>query len=142
MDVRISFVDRTNTRIYTSRFPSVYASDSINRGIPTALSGTWTRVNAARGITGTYHYFSFNWPYNSNIGDISQKIVMKIGGGITCCYTFTSFTLSDSVAGTTYTRLWYDSVANISVYQTPTISSGTSMQQRITNIKNPYPIQK
>lgn len=142
INVRISLVDRTNAKIYTSKFLSVYASDSINRGVPTALSGSWTKSNSNRGASGVYHYFPFNWPYTSNVGDISQKLVLKIGGGITCCNAFTNFIVDDNQAGTTYTRLWYDTIANISVYQIPTIASGTSISLRINSVKNPYPIQK
>lgn len=118
INVRITFLDRTNIRKYTSYFPSLYASDSVNRGIPSAISGSLAFSNANRG-TSTTHYISTSWPYTSNYNDISQKVVLKVRGGVTCCTSFASLGLDDNLTGSAYTLLWTDKVANISVYRTP-----------------------
>ena len=138
--MRITYVDRSNNDVHTSNFPSVYISDSENIGVPTVISGSLSRANSARGGS-TYHYVNINWPYSSNYNDISQKVVMKIEGGITCCNNYDSFVLDDNRTSS-YTELWTDKVANITVYRTPSITNGYSTQMQIKNVVNPYPIQK
>lgn len=140
INVRITFFDRTNKKTYTSYFPSVYASDSINRGVPTVVSGSLSRSTSNRGSS-TYHYISTSWPYSSNYNDISQKMLMKINGGVTACAAFSSFTLSDNNTGS-YTLLWTNKISNISVYRTPSQSVGVATNIKFNNIVNPYPIQK
>lgn len=95
INVRISQIDRTNNKIYTSNFPSVYASDSYNRGTPTQMGGNYYKNNADRGA-GAVHYLQVGWPYTSNYNDISEKVVMKIRGGITCCNNYDNFYLDDN----------------------------------------------
>lgn len=140
INVRITFNDRTNIKKYTSYFPSLYASDSVNRGIPSALSGSLSFSNSNRGA-GSTHYIATTWPYSSNYNDISQKVVLKVGGGILCCVAFSSLTLTDNRTGSGYTLLWTDKVANISVYRTPSLSVSTTDLQ-VSGAVNPYPIQK
>lgn len=131
----MSLVDRTSTAIYTSYFPNVYYSDSVNVGVPTNLGGSFSRSDNYRGSTSVYHYMNLNWPYNSNSGDVSQKIVMKIYGGITCCQSFTNLYMSDSQTG--YTLLWTNTAANVSVYITPTKGVSTNTNWFINGINNP-----
>lgn len=141
INVRITFSDRTNIKRYTSYFPSLYTSDSVNRGIPSAISGSLLFSSANRGA-GSTHYISTTWPYSSNYNDISQKIVLKVGGGVTCCVAFSTLSLADSYTGSGYTLLWTDKVSNTSVYRTPSISSSIGLNLQITGAVNPYPIQK
>lgn len=136
INLRMNLVDRTNTAIFTSYFPNVYYSDSVNVGVPTNLGGSFTRSNNYRGATNVNHYMNLNWPYNSNSGDVSQKIVMKIYGGITCCQSFVNLYMNDSQSST-YTPLWTNSAANVSVYITPTKGSGTNTNWFIKGINNP-----
>lgn len=82
----------------------------------------------------TNHYINLNWPYSSNYNDISQKIVMKIYGGITCCQSFSSLSLSDSQ--TSYTLLWTNTGTNTSVYRTPSKST-INTYWYINNVINP-----
>ena len=138
--MRISYVDRSNNDIYTSNFPSVYISDSHNIGIPTSISGSLARSNSNRGSS-SYHYFNIYWPYSSNYGDISEKVVMKIQGGITCCNNYDNFVLDDNRTSS-YTELWTDKVANLTVYRTPSISNNQYTQLQILNVVNPYPYQR
>jgi hypothetical protein len=44
--------------------------------------------------------------------------------------------------GNTYTLLWTDTQANMSVYRMPSYNSGTPRDMQIRNINNPYPYQK
>ena len=98
INMRISFVDRTHNDFFTSNFPSVYVSDSHNIGTPQSVSGSLVRSSSNRGAS-TDHYVTMNWPYSSNYNDISEKIVMKIEGGITCCNTYDNFALDSNVTG-------------------------------------------
>ena len=66
---------------------------------------------------------------------------MKIKGGVTCCNDYDSFVLDDNRTSS-YTELWTDKVANITVYRTPSISASQSTQLQIKNVVNPYPCQK
>ena len=142
INVRITFLDRTNIRTYTSYFPSLYASDSVNRGIPSAISGSLAFSNANRGASST-HYISTSWPYSSNYNDISQKVVLKVRGGVTCCTSFANLGLTDNrTGGSAYVLLWTDRVANVSVYRTPSITGSWATDLQITGIANPYPFQK
>lgn len=139
INVKVAYFDRTNNRAYRSYWPSIYLSDSINIGSQSSISGSLTASNGYRG-SNTNHYIGTSWPYSSTYSDISQKIVLKIGGGITCCQSFSSLSLSDSQ--TSYTLLWTDTTANMSVYRTPSKSISTSTNLYINNINNPYPYQK
>ena len=62
-----------------------------------------------------------NWPYSSNYNDISEKVVLKVEGGITCCNSFSSMYFDSNRTGS-FSLLWRDNVANISVYRTPSIT--------------------
>jgi hypothetical protein len=95
INLRVNLVDRTNNKVYTSYFPNVYYSDSVNVGVPSNLGGSITMGDSHRGYS-TYHYTNLNWPYNSDSTDISQKIVLKILGGITCSQSIANLYLSDS----------------------------------------------
>ena len=139
MDVRVSLIDSTNNKVFSSYFPAVYFSQNSNLAAASALGGTLSGSNMNRGAS-TYQYFAISWPYTSSVSDTSQKIVLKVQGGLTCCNPFSSFSLNDNVT-TSYSLLWTDSVANISVYQTPTHSSGLSTRLNINNVVNPYPYQ-
>lgn len=136
INLSMSLVDRTNTAIYTSFFPNVYQSDSINAGVPSNLGGSFTRSNNFRGATNVDHYMNLNWPYNSNSADVSQKIVMKIYGGITCCQNFASLYMNDSQASV-YNLLWTNSAANTSVYATPSKAVSTNTNWFIKGVNNP-----
>ena len=140
INCKITFLDNTNLKTYKSNFQSLYTSNSVNRGVPGVLSGGMNIANTNRGAS-TYHYISTTWPYSSNYNDISQKVTMKVQGGITCCNTFTSFALTDNITGS-YTRLWYNTNLNMSVYRTNSIGNGNSIQLQRSNVINPYPIQK
>jgi hypothetical protein len=78
INVRVSLVDRTSTRVYTSFFPNVYFSDSTNIAVPASLGGSIGISNNVRGASTNHHMYIADWPYNSNGADVSQKIVMKI----------------------------------------------------------------
>lgn len=67
---------------------------------------------------------------------------MKIHGGITCCQNYANFVLDDNrTSSTSLVELWKNTVANLTVYRTPSLSS-TSTNLMIRNVKNPYPFQK
>ena len=93
--MKISYINRANNDIWTSYFPSIFVSDSIDTAIPSVLSGGFFMTNDDRGVSNT-HYTSISWPYSSNYNDISEKIVMKIQGGITCCQNYANFVLDDN----------------------------------------------
>lgn len=97
-----------------------------------------SRTNNNRGASNT-HYISIGWPYSSS-SDSSQKIVFKLAGGITCCQSFSSMTLRDNY--NTYTLLWQNTKANVSVYLTPSYGAGTGRDLWITSVNNPYPYQR
>ncbi len=135
INMRVNLVDRTNTRVYTSYFPNIYYSDSINTAVPANLGGSIGISNNNRGASTNHHMFIADWPYNSNSADVSQKIVLKIAGGITCCQSFNSLTLTDSQTG--YTLLWSNPNANTSVYETPSKGINTDTYWYINNVVNP-----
>lgn len=141
INVRITYVNRNANDIFTSNFPSVFISDSHNIGIPTSISGSLARSNSNRGTTSAYQYTNIYWPYSSNYNDISEKMVMKIEGGITCCNSYDNFVLDDNQVGS-YTELWTDKTANMTVYRTPTHSNNLYTQIQIKNVNNPHPYQK
>jgi hypothetical protein len=118
--MRISYYDRANNDVYTSNFPSIFISDSVNKGIPSEISGSLSRSSSSRGSS-TNHYVTMNWPYSSNYNDISEKVVLKVEGGITCCNSFSSMYFDSNRTGS-FSLLWRDKVANISVYRTPSIT--------------------
>ena len=140
INMRISLMDRTNNDVWTSNFPAVYVSDSHNIGIPTQIGGSFTRSNSNRGAS-AYHYNVMYWPYTSNYNDITEKVVMKISGGITCCTAYDTFVLDSNVTGA-FVELWTDKVANITVYRTPSINHNTYLQLQILNVKNPWAYQR
>lgn len=140
IDLKIRYVDRGNNDIYTAEFPSIFVSDSQNRGVPTSISGNFYRVLNARGATNT-HSTMITWPYDSRSPDISEKIVMKIQGGITCCQNYDNFILDDTRSSGYITELWTNTIANITVYRTPSLSVA-STNLTIRNVVNPYPYQK
>ena len=43
--------DRTNSKLYTSYFPSIYIADSYNIATPTTVSGTLSASNYQRGAS-------------------------------------------------------------------------------------------
>lgn len=133
INLRMNLVDRTNTKVYTSHFPNIFISQSTNIATPTNLGGSLTMSNGYRGVS-TNHYMNFNWPYAST-ATTSEKIVMKITGGITCNNAFTSLTLNDSQS--TYTPLWSNPSTNVTVYSTPTKSNNVNTNWCILNILNP-----
>jgi hypothetical protein len=136
INMRISMYDRTGSTSYTSYFPNIYISDSINVGAPADLGGSIAMSDSNRGTTSTSHYMGIaDWPYDSDSNDVSQKIVMKIYGGITCCQSFTSLTLSDSQ--TTPTLIWANPNTNTSVYRTPSKSMYTNTNLYISGVNNP-----
>jgi len=137
INVQVNFKDRTNNKVYTSYFPQIYVSQSANVNIPTNLGGTLARTSSYRGVSNT-HYLAMSWPYNSNSADVSQKVVMKIFGGITAVQPFSSFVLVDSQLY--YTLLWANVNANTSVYSTPSKSYTTSTNLQITNVINPQAV--
>jgi hypothetical protein len=65
INLRLNLMDRTNTKLYTSYFPNIYVSDSVNVGVPSNLGGTISGVSSTRGAS-TYHYMSLSWPYASS----------------------------------------------------------------------------
>ena len=140
IDLRISFFDRTNNDVYTSYFPEIFASDSVDVSIPQGVGGSLSRSNSARGGSG-YQYINMHWPYSSNSGDKSEKLVLKMEGGITCCNAFSNFYL-DTNRTSSFSVLWRDDVANMTVYSTPSISYNTYLRFEIMNVNNPYPWQK
>ena len=133
-------MDRTNNDLWTSYFPIVYISDSHNIGIPGQVSSHLNRGSANRGAS-TFHYNVIHWPYSSNYNDFTEKMVMKIGGGITCCNAYDNFVLNTNVTGA-FTELWTDKVANITVYRTHSIGHNTYMQLQIQNVINPFAYQR
>lgn len=135
INLRLNLIDRSNTKMYTSYFPNLYISDSVNVGVPSSLGGSVTMATSQRGAS-TNHYMGLSWPYNSNSGYISQKTVMKISKGITCCQSFSSLSLNDTQSST-YTLLWTNPFVNISVYRTPTKSVSTSTNWHILSVVNP-----
>jgi hypothetical protein len=138
INIQFRYIDRTNNRKYSSYWPSVYLSDSINMGSSTAISGSLAQSASNRGASST-QYVTISWPYSSNAGDVSQKVVLKLAGGVTCCNSFSNMNLRDN--GVSYTLLWRDTKANVSVYQTPSRSSG-SVDMWITGVINPHAYQK
>lgn len=138
IDIMFRFIDRTNSRSYQSYWPSVYVSDSKNMGSPTEISGTLGRTSNYRGASNT-HYISIGWPYTSS-SDTSQKMVLKLAGGITCCQPFSSMSLRDNY--NVYTLLWQNTKTNVSVYLTPATGAGAGRDLWITSVNNPYPYQR
>lgn len=137
INVRISLQDRTNGKTYTSYFPQVYASDSINVGVPASIGGgSLSYSNLYRGAS-NFYYYALTWPYSSSTSN-SQKIVLKIGGGATCCQTFSSLLLNDTES--TYTLLWSNPLLNMSVWKTPTKTFNTVTGFAVKNIINPQAV--
>lgn len=132
INVHVNFKDRTNNKVYSSYFKQLYLSQSASINIPTNLGGSLSRTSSYRGVANT-HYLNLGWPYNSNSGDISQKLVMKIAGGITSVQSFSSLTLG-------YSLLWCNTNANTSIYQTPSISNTANTNISISNVVNPQAV--
>ena len=138
INIQFRYIDRTNNKKYSSYWPSVYLTDSINIGSSTAIGGTLYQSVSNRGA-GSTQYITISWPYSSSSIDVSQKVVLKLAGGITCCNSFSNMNLRDN--GASYSLLWRDTKANVSVYSTPTRSSGT-VDMQITGVVNPHAYQK
>jgi hypothetical protein len=78
--------------MYTSFFPNIYYSDSIHIQATTIITGTYSPVSTTVGAT-TTEQWSISWPYSSTSG--TDKLVIKLSGGITCCKAFSSLALGD-----------------------------------------------
>jgi hypothetical protein len=140
INIQFRYIDRTNNRKYSAYWSSIYLTDSINFGAPAEISGSLAQTNSNRGASNT-QFIPILWPYTSSSSDSSQKVVLKLYGGVTCCTSFNSIALRDNLLSS-YTLLWTNTKGNISVYKTPTRSSSTSVNLWINNIINPYPYQK
>ena len=116
INLKISYVNRPNNDVYVSEFPSVYVSDSHNRVVPSSISGSLQRSSSERGASSTF-YTVINWPYDSRSPDVTEKIVMKIQGGITCCQNYDSFVLDDTRTSGDINELWTNKLANITFNQ-------------------------
>lgn len=137
MDVTIAYFDMVNYKYYETIFQEIYTSDSVNiNSNPTDLNSGYTPANNVYG-TSTYHYMNFNWPYNSG-NTISEKTMLRMSGGITCCQSFTSFSVD--AQSTAFTILWANSKANVLVMRTPSLSIAPT-NMRIFGVINPYPYQ-
>jgi hypothetical protein len=138
INLRIQLRDRYYKNGYTSYFPNIYYSDSTNIAVPTNLGGSIGWTSSARGAS-NLHYMNLNWPYTSNSADVSQKLFVRVLGGITCCQSFNNLNLQDS-QGATYNILWTNTKANITVYSTPSKNSGTNTNLTLRNVNNPQPV--
>jgi len=98
-------------------------------------------INANYGYMGasTYLYWTLGWPYSTG-SNSWDKLVVKINGGVTCCSAFSNLAYLTDTSGVTYTALWVNTNANISVYIQATKSSGTTTTFRINNVVNPNPV--
>lgn len=139
INIQFRYIDRTNNRKYTKYWPSIYLSDGKSFGNSASISGNLDQTNNNRGASNT-QFISIGWPYTSDYNDNSQKVVMKISGGITATTPFNSLNLRDNVIA--YDLLWRNTRANISVYRTPTRIATTGVNLQITGVVNPHPIQK
>jgi len=128
MHIEANYI-QINSRVrYYTYWDSIFYIDSVNVGVPGTFSSNLQRSSGAHGSSNGYLYFnSVSWPYTSNVNDISEKVVLKIEGGITCCRAYDDFYMRDDSQGT-WTELWTDKVANITVYRTPSRSSGSNNQ--------------
>jgi hypothetical protein len=137
INIKVSVKDRVNGKTYYSNFPSVYFSDSVNVGIPADITTmTYVPSSYSRGAT-TNNKFALTWPYTSSS---NQKLVLKVNGGITCCNAFANFYLKDDV--NTYTPLWSNSKANVTIYTTPSYAINLAKNIYIMNVVNPYTYQR
>lgn len=116
-------------------------SDSININTnPTDLAVSYSRDTTTYGVSsasGYYHYLNFNWPYSAS-GGVSEKILLKMDGGVLCCATFSNF--GYRAQSTNIGTLWINTKINQVVMATPSFSA-TSTSLRISGIVNPYPYQ-
>jgi hypothetical protein len=138
IDITFRYIDRQNRRKYQSNWPSVYLSDSINVGSPAEIPGSLSRNNDYRGQN-SIHYIGISWPYTST-SESSQKIVLKLAGGVLCCQSFSSINLRDNANG--YSLLWRNTKANMSVYLTPAYTAGWGRELWINSVNNPFPYQR
>lgn len=134
----MNLVDTANSKLYTSSFPNIYYSDSMNIQ-PTSLSSGSVAPNTGYHGSGAYMYWSLTWPYTTGSAT-ADKLVMKINGGITCCRAFSSLSYLTDSHGVTYTALWTNNAANTTVYIQATKGSGSSVTFYINNVINPYPV--
>lgn len=67
IDITFRYINRGTLISYTSYWPSVYLSDSVNMGSPTEISGSLVRSNNNRGFSNT-HFIPISWPYTSVSG--------------------------------------------------------------------------
>ena len=137
INLRMRLKDLSNTKSYTSYFPHIYFSDSLNVRNTVSSTGSFSANSGYLGAS-TYLQWTVGWPYNSGTA-IWDKLVLKIDGGVTCCRAFSSLDhLTDNYM--TYTVLWANTKANTTVYDMPARNSGTSTTFRINNVINPQPV--
>lgn len=136
INLRVRFVDANNEKYYSSYFPMIYFSDSLNVKNASTSTGSLSANNGYLGAS-TYLTWTLGWPYSSG-SNVWDKMVLRLNGGVTCCRAFSSLTLSDNMTG--YTNLWINTRANVSVYIMPSRSSSTSTRFYINNVINPNPV--
>ena len=137
INIRMRLKELNSKYVYTSFFPQVYYSDSINIRTTVINTGSLTKSNSYLGNS-NYHYWAVGWPYSSG-SNVHDKIALKIEGGVTCCSPYSSLDhLTDQYH--TYSVLWANTKANTTIYQMPSRSSGTSTTFRINNVVNPNPV--
>lgn len=137
INLKISFKDAANEKVYSSYFPNIYWSDSINVRNTARSSGSLSAGNGYLGES-TYLYWNVAWPYTSGTS-VSDKLVVKMNGGATCCSPYSSLaTLSDNY--TTYIKLWVNTQANTTVYEMTSRPQSTSIRLYINNVVNPNPV--
>jgi len=147
INLRINYIDGSNSAVTsystrTSYFPNIYYSDSVNLGVPAAMSSNnVVSGNNQRGATNVVHYWTINsWPFSSSSSDVSQKISFKLQGGYTCCQNHDLLRFSDNTVY--YTRLWVNNAANTSVYVMPDRGQGNSANFHINAIRNPEQVNR
>lgn len=137
MDVTITFIDMTTRKVYSTFFPELYVSDSVNiNPTPVSLSSTYYMDSNIYGAS-TRHRLNFNWPQSST-NTISEKTLVALSGGILCCTAISG--LSFDGQSRTFPVLWANTKANIVVLDTPSMSTGGT-NFYINSLVNPYPYQ-
>lgn len=134
----INLVDTANTKLYTSSFPNIYYSDSMNVQATSVSSGSLAVSTGAHGSGANMNWYVV-WPYNTGSAS-ADKLVMKINGGMTCCRAFSSLSYLTDNYGVTYTALWTNNAANTTVYIQATRSSGVGITFYINDVINPNPV--
>ena len=129
--------DLDGKKLYTSYFPDIYFSDSLNVQNTIPSPGSMSANSGSLGAS-TYLKHTTSWPYSSG-SNHWDKVSVQIEGGITCCRSYSSLaSFSDNYG--TYTALWVNTKANTSVYRMIGRSSGASTTFRINNVINPNPV--